>query len=375
MINRLPYQFNGLGIISTVLFVFDIVLFSIFSATLVLRLVLFPAAVVKSCTTNITELAMTGAVPIAWFTVTAQVLLLPFVEGVPRSLTNAQVGLTASNARWGGHPFTILAIVMWWLGSFVMMADAVFVIVVVARKNVVNLETMPPAMVLPFVGTTTDAVVGALIVQHSADMSARLAIPIIVVSYMLAGVGFFAAMMIYSAFFVKLMNHDLPPSPQSPSLILLVGPCGQSAAAILLLGTAARTYFGSYDRGTLLQASAGDTLAAVGVLLGLLFVGMACFFTTFAVYIMLEAAFRKEHKYSLLWWSTIFPLATVNTAWIALAEEMDSPAFRVLATMSLLVLVIAYIINWGFTLHHIATGRLLNGKRSDHPAQARRKES
>lgn len=263
---------------------------------------------------------------------------------------------------------------MWWVGTAVMCVVAMTVIIVVAKTDIVSTDTLSPALVLPFVGTATDAVVGALLVNYSIGVNARLAVPVIVVSYILAGIGFFAAMMIYAAYFVRLMNKGLPPPAQSPTLVLLVGPCGQSAAAAQFLGRASNTYFGTYAKGTFLQASAGATLAAVGVLFGLMFVGLGLLFMVFSIYVIVEAAFKRQHKYSLVWWSTIFPIATVNTAFIAFATDLDSPTFRVLSTIFLLLLLIDYFINLAFTLRDILLGKLLNGKRSERPFNSEREK-
>ena len=96
--------------------------------------------------------------------------------------------------------------------------------------------------------------------------------------------------------------------------------------------------------------------------------------TMFAWYLIIEAAFKKQLSYSLQWWGTIFPMATVNTAWIAFATEMDSPTFRTLAAIFLILLFIDYFINWGFTIRDIWMGKLLNGSRSENPANGRVKE-
>jgi len=263
---------------------------------------------------------------------------------------------------------------MWWLGTAVMITIAVMVFVVAAKTDVIDLAHLSPSIILPFVGTATDAVIGALVVAYSYDVSARLAIPVIIVSYLLVGVGFWVAMMIYAAYFAKVITHGLPPAAQTPSLILLVGPCGQSAAALLFLGHAAMTHFGSYDRGTVLQMTPGMTFATVGVMISLTFLGLGVFLILFGLYIIIETAFKREHQYSLLWWSTIFPLATFNTAFIALAKDLDSPTFRVLSTIFLLALLVNYFINWAFTIRDIYLGRLLNGSRSNNPAANRVKE-
>lgn len=69
----LKNQFSGLDILSTVMFVFNLVLFTIFTLILVAKIFCFPKRMIKDLTTNLVELSMTGTVPIAWFTLVAQV--------------------------------------------------------------------------------------------------------------------------------------------------------------------------------------------------------------------------------------------------------------------------------------------------------------
>lgn len=250
-----------------------------------------------------------------------------------------------------------------------MFGLGAFVFIMIAKTSVTDLKSLNPSIVLPFVGTTTDAVVGALIVSYSADVSARLAIPVIIVSYILAGVGLWVALLAFAMYWTRLMNHGLPPPEQSPSLFLLIGPPGQVAAAVTLLGYASSLHFGSYNKGTFLTSQSGMTLSTIGVFFGLMILGLALLFMVFAVYVIIDLAFRRKHSYSLLWWSTIFPLATVDTAFIAFATALNSPAFRGLAEGLFLILFVVYVVNTGFTLLQIWQGKLLSGRRKEKKEQ------
>lgn len=55
------------------MFVFNLVLFSTFTLILLLRIFMFPKRITSDLTTNLVELSMTGTIPIAWFTLVAQV--------------------------------------------------------------------------------------------------------------------------------------------------------------------------------------------------------------------------------------------------------------------------------------------------------------
>ena len=46
-------------------------------------------------------------------------------------------------------------------------------------------------------------------------------------------------------------------------------------------------------------------------------------------------------------------------SFLQLSISMDSPTFRVLTTALLLILLIDYFVNWGFTLFLIFTGDML----------------
>lgn len=49
----------------------------------------------------------------------------------------------------------------------------------------------------------------------------------------------------------------------------------------------------------------------------------------------------------------------MTTAFLELSISMDSPTFRVLTAALLLLLLVDYFINWGFTLYQIFTSDLL----------------
>jgi tellurite resistance protein TehA-like permease len=290
-----------------------------------------------------------------------------------------QIGLTVSNAPWGGPRWFLVSYALWWLGTLAMLTITILVTLIFTKESVTSTKTISPALALPFVGTATDALVGAVICNYSSGVTPRLAVPVIIFSYILAGAGFLACLLIYSAYFVRLMNYGPPPAEQTPSMVILVGPSGQSAAAAQALGTAAMKYFGDYNKGTFLQAEAGRICETVGVIFGMMFVGLGLLFMIFALWVLLERAILGEYKahgYGLIWWSTIFPIATVNTAFIFFAKELDSPAFRVLAAMFLVGLLVVYFVNVAFTLRDIFQRKLLRTRGpSPPPQQVRDKES
>jgi tellurite resistance protein TehA-like permease len=143
-------------------------------------------------------------------------------------------------------------------------------------------------------------------------MTARLAIPIIVVSYLCIGYAFFLSLLYYAIYAHRLIAVGPPMKAKLPALTITVGPLGQFATAIQVVSTAAnkRGLFASYNQGTWLTASAASSVSAASELIALMVIGFAFLWVTVAWYLILEAAVMRKLPYSLTWWSLIFPMGT-----------------------------------------------------------------
>ena len=346
--NRLPWQFAGLqDAITDVFLVSDLFLFIIFSIMMTARLSIFPKSSIRHFSSTFDDLCLCAAPPIAWFTITTL------------------IGTQASNAYWGGHAWTILTVVMWWFGMAWMLTCDFVVVTALIFNGMVAEGKLSPALAVPNVGVVTCAATGAVIVGYSYEVSAGLAVPMIVVSYMLVGLGFFVAMLIYAFIFHKLLTKGFPEGKKIQALVMLAGPTGQTANALVGLAAAAGKDFADYDRGMFLTESAGTSLTTVCVLLALLILGLAYFWMVLAVIGIGSFAIKRELSWSMTWWATIFPLATVNLAWIELAEAMASDAFNALAAGLFVILLIDFFVNTGFTIWYASTGKLLFTRNTD----------
>lgn len=289
----------------------------------------------KITATTPDELAAWACPAIAWATLTSLTALIP------------------SQAHWGGHAFTILAYVMYWIGVAWILLVTLAIFTTLFRTDVSPSTTVfPPAFCLPCVGLETVALSGAVIANYSTAVSAGLAVPAIIVSYFLAGMGIWLAVLVYAVVVVKLLHTGWPEPAKIPSLMLLVGPFGQAAATLQYLGRAADTLgrFAAYNRGTFLTASAAPGLSSASVLLALLIAGFDFFWLAIAIVAILDALVRRQLSFSLSSWGIIFPVGTTTTCFIAFSSNMDSPAFRGLATAFFVALFLVYCVCWGFTL-------------------------
>jgi tellurite resistance protein TehA-like permease len=290
ILNLLPYHFTGQGILSTILFVFNLVLFTFFAALSIVRLLKFRQHVASQTFSSIEELSYLGAAPTAYLTLVAQ------------------VALTCSTA-WG-YRWTVAAYVLWWIGLVWTVSLTSFSVIVLAKRNIATDRTMSPAIFLPLISIMTLGTTGGIVTNYSVGLTASMAVPVIVVGYMAIGYALFLSLLYYAYIAHKLIAVGLPAPAKIPALVITVGPMGQFATAIQVLSTAANTrgLFGSYNQGVWLTSSAASSISAAAVLLALLTLGFAFMWTTVAWYIVVEKALKRELPFSLTWWSLIFPM-------------------------------------------------------------------
>jgi tellurite resistance protein TehA-like permease len=343
LLHQLPYQFRGLPVISTVAFVIDLLLFIIFSLLFLLRFAWFGRQAYYEVTDNINELALGACWPIAWQTLS--------------SLT----GLVVSNAYWGSHAFTLVSYVMWWFGTGWTVAYLLFTLLTLIRRHNAFDRRLPPTIVIPAVGVATAATTGGLIASYADGISARLAVPIIIVSFMMVGIGIFLSIFLYGYLLHDFFVDGWPAPDNIASVWVFIGPMGQSAAALQILGSAASTYgrFAGYNKGTFLTESAATMLDVACVLLALLLSGMGIIWTLISVCAMAEKVWQGQLKWTLTWNSIIFPTGTLTTSFLLMSIEMDSPTFRVVTTALAILLILVFLLNTAFTFLRVAKGELL----------------
>ena len=346
LLHQLPYQFDGLGVCSVIAFLVDFVLFIIFSIIFLARLVLFSKQTVAEITDNIQDLSFLGCWPIAWLTLSSLVALI------------------VSTSGWGGHAFTIVAYVMWWFGVGWMLLTFFFIFITMVRTQKASPDAggrLPPLILIPTMGIATIGTTGGLIAIYSAGISARMAVPVIIVSFLMIGLSVFTASFLYTLLLYQLFTNGWPAPATTPAMFVTAGPLGQSAAALQLLGSAADTYkrFAGYHKGPFLSASAAQPLYIACVLIALLLAGMSSIYALLAFYVMVERAVQKQLSWTMSWNSIIFPIGTLATACNLFSIAMDSPAWRTVNTALVVILVILYLVNVVFAMMKVMKGELL----------------
>lgn len=199
-----------------------------------------------------------------------------------------------------------------------------------------QLSGMTAAWLLPIVSTIVAAASGGIVA--SVLENEQHALWTILVSYILWGTGVPLAMMVLGMYFHRLTIHKLPPKEVIVSVFLPLGPLGQGSFAIIQLGKQAMRIFPATNS-LPAQSSAGPILYIFGFVVGLIMWGFGLVWLFFA----LASITRSKFPFNMGWWGFTLPLGVFTVATTTIANELPSLFFKILGTVSSLVI---------FGLHH-----------------------
>ena len=102
------------------------------------------------------------------------------------------------------------------------MTLAIVIYAILTKQSLTTVKTLSLSIILPAVATATVAAEGGLICVYSKEMSARLAVPVIIVSFLLLGVGVFLGLSISALFLQRILVTGWFDGIKRPTLVLLV---------------------------------------------------------------------------------------------------------------------------------------------------------
>lgn len=193
--------------------------------------------------------------------------------------------------------------------------------------NVPSLSSMTAVWLLPIVATVVASASGGIVAEVLPNPNHALWT--VIASYILWGTSVPLAMATLIIYFQRLTVHHLPPREVIVSVFLPLGPLGQGGFSIMQLGKVSLAVFPV--TGTLIP-SAGEILYVLGFATALVMWGFGLVWLFFAV----ASISRSRFPFNMGWWAFIFPIGVYATATVTFGNEMPSPFFDVLGTVSLI---------------------------------------
>lgn len=348
LLNLLPWSsiHSGLRYPAACFLLADIVIFILFLCAFFARYLMYPE-VVPLTIKHPQKSMFLGTIPMG---------LITIISGI------AQLGTEEFKLGIG---FALAASGLWWGATALSLATAIGVPFSMMTYQKHYFEGITAALLLPIVPPITAAATGSVIAEILMHRYPTYAFTIMVVSYLVLGIGLPLALLILVLYFQRLLLFKSPPRDVIISVFLPLGPCGQGGEACLHLGKVALHLFPTISTpasssGVPQLFSVGQALYGAGLISAMLLFGLGIWWLAIGVFTIVRELKRGKLGFNMGWWGLTFPFASLAICTARLAIELDSLTLKIVYTG----FVISNISLWLYVAIPTAkgawTGRLFN---------------
>lgn len=328
LLANFPFSFQGLPTIALVLFLTNCIIYSLFTLMTLTRYLLFPS-IFPLLMKHSSQSLFIGAIPMGLTTI-----------------TNFTILVISKQFTWGLD----LALVLWCITLVLTVFSCMVVPYYIIVHHNHHLDSMNGTWLLPIVPAVVTAASGGLLANHLVDLHSALVV--LLISYILMGMGLMLALSIIVIYFYRLAVHKLPPKEVIISSFLPLGPLGQGAYGMIQLGSAGQRVFG--DR---FIQGLGNTAYGVGFIMALILWGYGLWYLCVAVY-SVGTTIKYKIPFNMGWWGLTFPLGVFTAATLSIGTVLQSMFFQVLAAVFTCILVLIWLAVVAKTLKGAFTGEM-----------------
>lgn len=312
---QLPLAIPGLHAIAEGLWLFNILLFSLFTVAYAARWILFFDEA-RRIFGHSTVSMFFGTIPMGLATIINGFLLF----GLP---------------RWGDGVIH-LAEVLWWIDVAMSLACGVLIPYMMFTRQEHSIDQMTAVWLLPVVAAEVAAASGGLLAPHLTDAHSQLVV--LTTSYVLWAFSLPVAFSILTILLLRMALHKLPHENMAASSWLALGPIGTGALGMLLLGDDAPAIFAANG-----LPGIGEIASGVGLIAGITLWGFGLWWMLMALLITVRYL-RDGIPFNLGWWGFTFPLGVYSLATLKLASTLNLTFFSVVGTLLVMLLALMWLI-------------------------------
>lgn len=312
---QLPLAIPGLHAIAEGLWLFNILLFSLFTAAYAARWILFFDEA-RRIFGHSTVSMFFGTIPMGLATIINGFLLF---------------GLS----RWGDGVIH-LAEVLWWIDVAMSLACGVLIPYMMFTRQEHSIDQMTAVWLLPVVAAEVAAASGGLLAPHLTDAHSQLVV--LTTSYVLWAFSLPVAFSILTILLLRMALHKLPHENMAASSWLALGPIGTGALGMLLLGGDAPAIFAANG-----LPGIGEIASGLGLIAGITLWGFGLWWMLMALLITVRYL-RDGIPFNLGWWGFTFPLGVYSLATLKLASTLNLTFFSVVGTLLVMLLTVMWLI-------------------------------
>ncbi|WP_426155617.1 TDT family transporter [Pseudomonas sp. TSRC2-2] len=312
---QLPLAIPGLHAVAEGLWLFNILLFTLFTAAYASRWILFFEEA-RRIFGHSTVSMFFGTIPMGLATIINGFLLF----GLP---------------RWGDGVIELVE-VLWWIDVAMSLACGVLIPYMMFTRQEHSIDQMTAVWLLPVVAAEVAAASGALLAPHLNDAHAQLIV--LTTSYVLWAFSLPVAFSILTILLLRMALHKLPHENMAASSWLALGPIGTGALGMLLLGGEAPAIFAANG-----LPGVGEIASGLGLVAGITLWGFGLWWMLMALLITVRYL-RDGIPFNLGWWGFTFPLGVYSLATLKLASILNLTFFSVFGTALVFLLAAMWMI-------------------------------
>jgi C4-dicarboxylate transporter/malic acid transport protein len=259
-----------------------------------------------------------------------------FFGTIPMGLATLINGLLVFGLPRWGEGVVLLAETLWWIDVAMALACGVLIPFLMFTRQEHRIDQMTAVWLLPVVAAEVAAASGGLLAPHLADAHSQLVM--LVTSYILWAFSLPVAFSILTILLLRMALHKLPHENMAASSWLALGPIGTGALGMLLLGGDAPLIFAANGLPGL-----GEVAAGVGVVAGITLWGFGFWWMLMALLITARYL-RTGIPFNLGWWGFTFPLGVYALATLKLASLLSLGFFTVFGCVLVAMLAVMWLI-------------------------------
>lgn len=326
---NLPVAIPGLHAVAEGLWLFNILLFTLFTVAYAARWILFFDEA-RRIFGHSTVSMFFGTIPMGLATIINGFLLF----GLP---------------RWGEGVIQ-LAEVLWWLDVAMSLACGVLIPYMMFTRQEHSIDQMTAVWLLPVVAAEVAAASGGLLAPHLTDAHSQLVV--LTTSYVLWAFSLPVAFSILTILLLRMALHKLPHENMAASSWLALGPIGTGALGMLLMGAEAPAIFAANG-----LPGVGEIASGLGLVAGITLWGFGLWWMLMALLITVRYL-RDGIPFNLGWWGFTFPLGVYSLATLKLASTLNLGFFSVVGCVLVTLLAVMWLIVGTRTLQGAWRGEL-----------------
>lgn len=300
LLHSTPHRFRGLDVIGKIFFIITIVFYLLLVLGIANRFVRTPAALRTSLMHPTESLFF----PCSLLSV-ATILLNASAYGI------SETGPWLPDA---------LRVCFWIYAAFSIVSAIVQFFVLFSGAHL-PIHSMTPGWILPIFPSM---LIGTLASSIAPHQSPEHRLPILVAGVTFQGLGWIVASLVYPLYLGRLMQDGLPAPAMRPGMFIAVGPAGYTTVALIGMSRAIPDDYGYFAANPM----AAQVLRIMALWVGIWIWAVGFWFFSFSLLAVVGPAIRWRLRFSMTWWSFVFPNVGFTIATAMIGEELESEGIK-----------------------------------------------